>query len=76
METREHGDDVTRDSDVDEVGEAAEDGAAQPLVNKRLDERRVTKPGQEFVDGRAELTSETGALLLVPTLSFQDVLLG
>ena len=76
MEAREHSDDVARDSEVDEVGEAAEDGAAQALVNSGIDERRVAKASQEFVDGRAELTSEVGASFVVPTLSFQDILLG
>ena len=76
VETSEHGDDVARDGEVDEIGEAAKHRPTEALVDGRIEKRSVAKPAEKLIDGCTELASEVWALELVPTLGFQDVLLG
>jgi hypothetical protein len=58
MKTRKNRHRVSRDYEVDEVGESLKDGAMNTAVHDRVDQRRLGEPDEELVDRVVELRSK------------------
>jgi hypothetical protein len=67
---RDHFDSVREDAVIDRLGEPPRQRTTYVLVDDLMDLRSLLQTGEDDIEGRHEVVSQAGALLLIPVICF------